>query len=212
MSTRTQTRSVPKLEPLPAETTLTGLPLATVGLDAKQLSKRAPIDWSVLDSELGPVSTAVVRLADRAPRFALSSYRDAPWPSVTIAADESATDDDLDALLQALGVDHGELLDRVAAADASPAPLRAVSAGELAERIAARTELSTTVSRVVLNVMAEAFASGLVEQEMVRVRGLGTFTVDEQPQQPGKGAKARKRAAKRAVSFTPDPSLVKATS
>ncbi len=120
MSPTTPTARVRKLESLPADTVLTGLPVATVDVTPDELSRRVQLKWSELDSELGPVRVAVVRLPDDNHRFALSSYREAPWESVTIEADGTATEADVDALLRRLQIKASEVADRVPVRAAAP--------------------------------------------------------------------------------------------
>jgi hypothetical protein len=128
MSQTTPTTRVRKLESLPADTVLTGLPVATVDVTPDELSRRVQLKWSDLDSELGPVRVAVVRLPNDTHRFALSSYREAPWESVTIEADGTATEADVDALLRRLQIKASEVADRV--------PVRAAEPGRTEQRLA----------------------------------------------------------------------------
>jgi hypothetical protein len=113
MSSTTQTRPAAEFEPLPHDTVVTGLPAVTVAVHPDELSERAGLSWSEVDTELGCARVAAVRLSGEGPRFALSAYEEAPSPVVTIAADGNATEQDIDVLLRALKIPAREVLDRV---------------------------------------------------------------------------------------------------
>jgi DNA-binding transcriptional ArsR family regulator len=113
MSVTTRARAASRLQALPAEAMVTGLPVVTVAVAPAELSARAGLSWSEVDSELGSARIIVVQLDDDGPRFALTSYDDAPSPVVTVAADGNATERDIDALLRQLKVRRSEVLDRV---------------------------------------------------------------------------------------------------
>lgn len=98
---------------LPSDTIVTGFPVVTVSVKPDELSERAGLPWREVDTELGAARVAIVRLS-AGPRFALSTYEEAPWPSVTIAADSDATEQDVDQLLLALKIRRREVFDRVA--------------------------------------------------------------------------------------------------
>ncbi|HTW41901.1 MAG TPA: winged helix-turn-helix domain-containing protein [Solirubrobacteraceae bacterium] len=85
----------------------------TVAVAPADFSNRVGLRWSEVDSELGSARILVVRLDDDGPRFALTSYDEAPSPVVTIAADSDATEQDIDLLLRELKVRRSEVLDRV---------------------------------------------------------------------------------------------------
>jgi Winged helix-turn-helix DNA-binding len=136
MSTTTQTRPASELEVLSAETVVTGLPVVTAAVTPVDLSDRIGLPWGEVDSELGSVRILVVRLDDDGPRFALTSYDEAPSPVVTIAADGDATEQDIDLLLRELKIRRSEVLDRVGvrAADGRTARTRRSRTAQRAKR------------------------------------------------------------------------------
>lgn len=113
MSSTTQTRLVPELEPLPSETVLSGPAVLTAAVAPEELSERAGVAWADVDNELGPSMVAVLELAEGRARFALTCYPEAPYEAVTVSADETVTNDDIDALLKALRIKKSEVLDRI---------------------------------------------------------------------------------------------------
>ncbi len=113
MSAAAQARPASGLDVLPPDTAVNGLPVVTLAVAPKELAERGGLQWTEVDSELGAARIAVIRIGD-GPRFALTSYDDAPSTAVTIAADGIASEEDVDALLEALGVPHREVLDRTA--------------------------------------------------------------------------------------------------
>jgi hypothetical protein len=107
-----------QFEKLPVDTVLTGLEAVTVAVTPQALSDRCGVTWFDQDTELGPAVASIFRLKSGGPRFCLTSYEDSPEPCVTISSDAEATEADVDALLHVLGVDPGEIIDRVPVRDA----------------------------------------------------------------------------------------------
>lgn len=178
MSSGAQIQQAQQFEFLPADTVLTGLPVATVAVAPESLTGRAGVAWSELDSELGPVQVAVLRVAEDGPRFALSSYTEAPSPAVTIAADGTASEHDIDVMLELLDIDASELLDRVPARPAGDtrAP---ITKSALAERVAERSDLSKALSTEVLNQMIEVMSETLSRGDDLQLAGLGKISVTD---------------------------------
>jgi|GEM_PF-4811004 len=157
MSTTTQTRPASELEVLSAETVVTGLPAVTVAVAPTDLSDRVGLTWSEVDSELGSARILVVRLDDDGPRFALTSYDEAPSPVVTIAADGNATEQDIDLLLRELKIRRSEVLDRVG--------VRAVDGGTTG------TRRSRTVQRAKRARPAKGTGHAAVQSSVKATRG-----------------------------------------
>lgn len=105
-------------EYLPVDTVLTGLPVVSLGVTPQDLASRADVAWHRQDTEMGMSDLAILRLGTGGPRFALRSFDDSPFPTITVSADAQATSGQIDELLSALGIEGDEVLDRV-----SPRPL-----------------------------------------------------------------------------------------
>jgi hypothetical protein len=151
MSATTQMRLASDLEVLSADTAVSGLPVVTVAVSPTDLSERVDLPWREVDSELGSARILVVKLGGGGPRFALTSYDEAPSPVVTIAADGNATEQDIDVLLRGLRIRPSEVLDRVGvrAVDDRPVSTRRPRATQRAKRArpAKRTSRAAKQSR-----------------------------------------------------------------
>lgn len=101
-------------EYLPVDTVLTGLPVVSLGVTPQDLTSRAHVAWHRQDTEMGMSDLAILRLDTGGPRFALRSFDDGPFPTITVSADTQATPEQIDELLNALGIEGAEVLDRVA--------------------------------------------------------------------------------------------------
>jgi DNA-directed RNA polymerase specialized sigma24 family protein len=100
------------LERLSPETVISqAVPVATLDLDARDLARRAGLEWTAIEDELGPAIVAVVRAEHDDPAFALLSY-DAV-DGVTVLGDPASAGHHLDRLLSRLMVHDDELEGRV---------------------------------------------------------------------------------------------------
>lgn len=116
-------------EYLPVDTVLTGLPVVSLGVTPQDLASRADVAWHRQDTEMGMSDLAILRLDAGGPRFALRSFDEGPFPTITVSADAQTTPEQIDELLNALGIESDEVLDRV--------PPRPVSATEAVAQAAA---------------------------------------------------------------------------
>ena len=100
-------------ENLPATTVLNGVEILTFADTSQTLSLRSGITWTKDSDELGDYEISVLRLKESGPRFALLYYIDAPFPCITVAADQEATEDDVRELLEALHVHRLQVYDMI---------------------------------------------------------------------------------------------------
>lgn len=199
---------------------LSGLPVLTVGLAPRALSERSGIKWVDDDTELGPSEFAVFRLRPGGPRFALNSWKSAPYPAVTVSSDARAKESDIDMLLGYLGVAEDEIIDRVSARVAQPSAVRrgrrsGLSRAELVDAVASDSGLSKADSARAIESLIDAVTHALKTGDDVSITGFGKFSVVKraarQAVNPRTGERVKIKASK-APKFSAGASLKQAVS
>jgi DNA-binding CsgD family transcriptional regulator len=106
------------LERLSPDTVIShAVPVATLDLDTRDLERRAGLEWTPIEDELGPAMVSVVRANHDDPAFALLSYDGVR--GVTVLAEPVSAGDHLDRLFSSLLVRDDELEGRVGDAAAA---------------------------------------------------------------------------------------------
>lgn len=173
------------IESLGGDTTLpNGLPALVLSLCPADLSERAPLDWDEGVDELDRYQSAAVRVTPEAPTFVLLAYERDPLRTTSVIAEpRDAVRDDLAALLHALRIAPGEVVDRASWAGGVPLDAATLAetwefehtATELADQLSDLQASAAQLQRRVALILAENHALGLThrQREVLALSGRG---------------------------------------
>jgi integration host factor subunit alpha len=91
-------------------------------------------------------------------------------------------------------------------------PAKTITKADLIEHVLKKSGLKRVQAKAIVELFTEGIQAALMDGEVVKIAGLGSFRVRDKKERPGRDPKTQKGvsiSARRVVTFRPGPTLKK---